>query len=48
MALDRLVESMNSGVWPGPGGVQNGERVMRLSERHRELAERLLSNNGSP
>src|SRR5208283_5915611 len=43
MALDRLVESMNSGVWPGPGGVQNGERVMRLSERHRELAEKLLA-----
>jgi len=42
MALDRLVKAMNDGIWPGPGGVQNGERVMRLSERHRELAEKLL------
>jgi len=43
VAMHRFVKAFNTGVWPGPGGVQSAERTLRISDRVREIEERLLT-----
>ena len=41
-AITRFFNALETDVWPGPGGVQHSERVLRLNDRAREIEGRLL------
>jgi hypothetical protein len=45
-ALKRFVTAMNSGSWPGPGGLQEAVQYVDLSEARRQGIESELSQQG--
>jgi len=47
MALRLFVDAMNTGVWPGPGGIQATTEYIDLSPRAREAAEAQLKALGT-
>jgi PDDEXK-like domain of unknown function (DUF3799) len=45
-ALHRFVKAMNSGQWPGPGGLQETVQYIEMSDRMRQIAEDRIKFNG--